>query len=66
MSAAAPCRSCSEASATWKTTNVTVIATSPIRRNTAKTVESRSGRTASRPVVMPTITFDCTVKKQNM
>ena len=49
----------------WKTTNVTEIATTPMRRNTAKTVDVRRGLIASSRQVMPTITFDWIVKYQN-
>ena len=44
---------------------MTEIATTPMRRNTAKTVDVRRGLIASSRQVTPTITFDWIVKYQN-
>src|ERR1700722_12136552 len=53
-------------STTWKTMNVTVIATSPMRRKAANAGENLFGLIASNVVVTPTTTLESTVKKAKM
>src|SRR5919202_6590827 len=58
-------RSSSRLSATWNTMNVTVIATTPISRNTANTADERCGSIASSRHVTPTMRLDWIVKNAN-
>jgi hypothetical protein len=50
------------ASSAWNTMAVTMIMMTPSRRNTRKSVDRRSGRSARQRLVTPTIMFDWMVK----
>ena len=63
---ASPCRSCRPASATWNTTKVTVMQTTPSSRSTQNQIGRRALPAASRAQVTSTMMFDWIVKKQNM